>query len=81
MEVLTNYVSQGRLSPGDGSMYDGLCDMVKRSGLGTFCFSNGDVFRGSWRDDVMHGKVRMLHVQACFYLRWQKNYVMRLLCR
>ncbi|KAM7487850.1 hypothetical protein LguiB_025334 [Lonicera macranthoides] len=47
---------KGRLSLGDGSIYDGMWRYGKRSGLGTFYFSNGDVFRGSWRDDVMHGK-------------------------
>ncbi|KAI3700207.1 hypothetical protein L2E82_44828 [Cichorium intybus] len=36
----------GRLSLGDGSMYDGLWRYGKRSGMGTFCFSNGDVFCG-----------------------------------
>jgi hypothetical protein len=38
-------------------MYDGMWHYGKRSGPGTFYFSNGDVFQGSWRDDVMHGKV------------------------
>lgn len=56
-KALTNHVPQGRLSLNNGSMYDGLWRYGKRSGLGTFCFSNGDIFRGSWRDDVMHGKV------------------------
>lgn len=35
----------------------------KQSGLGTFKFSNGDVFRGSWRDDVMHGKVSVVPLE------------------
>jgi hypothetical protein len=48
---------QGRLVLGDGSIYDGMWRYGKKSGLGTFCFSNGDVFQGSWREDVMHGKV------------------------
>ncbi|THG14353.1 hypothetical protein TEA_018907 [Camellia sinensis var. sinensis] len=47
---------QGRLSLGDGSIYDGMWRYGKRSGLGTLYFRNGDVFQGSWRDDVMHGK-------------------------
>lgn len=54
---VNNPIFQGRLSLGDGSIYDGMWRYGKRSGLGTFYFSNGDVFRGSWRDDVMHGKV------------------------
>lgn len=48
---------QGRLTLADGSFYDGTWRFGKRSGLGTFCYSNGDVFQGSWRDDIMHGKV------------------------
>lgn len=47
---------KGRLSLGDGSIYDGMWRYGKRSGFGSFRFSNGDMFRGSWRDDVMHGK-------------------------
>lgn len=50
-------ITQGRLVLGDGSIYDGIWHYGKRSGLGTFYFSNGDVFQGSWREDVMHGKV------------------------
>lgn len=50
-------ILQGRLSVGDGSIYDGMWRYGKRSGLGTFYFNNGDVFQGSWRDDIMHGKV------------------------
>ncbi|OMO53654.1 hypothetical protein CCACVL1_28452 [Corchorus capsularis] len=46
---------KGRLVLGDGSIYDGR-RYGKRSGVGTFYFSNGDVFQGSWRDDLMHGK-------------------------
>lgn len=53
---------QGRLVLGDGSIYDGLWRYGKRSGLGTFYFCNGDVFQGSWRDDVMHGKVCHMHI-------------------
>lgn len=49
---------QGRLSLADGSIYDGMWRYGKRSGLGTFYLCNGDVFQGSWRDDIMHGKVR-----------------------
>lgn len=49
--------SQGRLVLGDGSRYYGMWHYGKRSGSGTFYFSNGDVFQGSWRDDFMHGKV------------------------
>lgn len=41
-------------------MYDGMWRYGKRSGPGTFYFSNGDVFQGSWRDDVMHGKVGLM---------------------
>ena len=48
---------QGRLSLRDGSIYDGMWRYGKRSGPGTLYFCNGDVFQGSWRDDVMHGKV------------------------
>lgn len=36
----------------------------KKSGLGTFYFNNGDTYRGSWRDDLMHGKV--LIILKCF---------------
>lgn len=70
IKMFNKYVSQGRLTLNDGSMYDGLWRYGKRSGLGTFCFSNGDVFRGSWRDDVMHGKVRMLlyGLGFCFFI-------------
>lgn len=49
--------NQGRLVLGDGNIYDGLWHSGKRSGPGTFYFKNGDMFQGSWRDDVMHGKV------------------------
>lgn len=56
-ETITNQNLQGRLSLGDGSIYDGMWRFGKRSGLGTLYFRNGDVFQGSWRDDVMHGKV------------------------
>ncbi|EOY01211.1 1-phosphatidylinositol-4-phosphate 5-kinase, putative isoform 2 [Theobroma cacao] len=47
---------RGRLILGDGRIYDGMWRYGKRSGVGTFYFSNGDVFQGSWRDDLMHGK-------------------------
>eukprot|EP00258_Populus_trichocarpa_P046772 XP_024462791.1 protein ACCUMULATION AND REPLICATION OF CHLOROPLASTS 3 [Populus trichocarpa] len=40
----------------DGRMYDGMWCYGKRSGPGTFYFNHGDVFQGSWRDDVIHGK-------------------------
>lgn len=49
--------TQGRLILEDGSIYEGMWRYGKRSGLGIFYFSNGDVFQGSWRDDMMHGKV------------------------
>lgn len=41
----------------DGSFHDGMWRNGKRCGLGSFYFSNGDVYQGSWRDDLMHGKV------------------------
>lgn len=41
----------------------------KRSGVGTFYFSNGDVFQGSWRDDLMHGKVSHFLFFYFFYYR------------
>lgn len=50
-------ILQGCLSLGDGSKYDGMWRYGKKSGLGTFYFNNGDIYRGSWRDDLMHGKV------------------------
>lgn len=56
--------NQGRLVLGDGSIYDGLWRHGKRSGIGTFYFKNGDMFQGSWRDDVMHGKVCTLKVNS-----------------
>ncbi|GMN61881.1 hypothetical protein TIFTF001_030962 [Ficus carica] len=56
---------QGRLVLGDGSIYDGMWRYGKRSGSGTFYFSNGDVFQGSWRDDVMHGKVLNFEAKTC----------------
>ncbi len=59
---------QGRLVLGDGSIYDGMWRYGKKSGLGTFCFSNGDVFQGSWREDVMHGKVCLI-----FFFFFDKN--------
>ncbi|KAL9364477.1 hypothetical protein Peur_042350 [Populus x canadensis] len=40
----------------DGRMYDGMWCYGKRSCPGTFYFNHGDVFQGSWRDDVIHGK-------------------------
>lgn len=49
--------TQGRLILEDRSIYEGMWRYGKRSGLGIFYFSNGDVFQGSWRDDMMHGKV------------------------
>ena len=49
--------TQGRLVLGDGSIYDGMWHNGKRSGLGTFYFKNGDVFQGTWREDLIHGKV------------------------
>lgn len=55
--LILRKILQGRLLLGDGSIYDGMWRYGKRSGLGTFYFSNGDVFQGSWRDDAMHGKV------------------------
>lgn len=54
-------LKQGRLILRDGSIYNGMWRYGKRSGLGTYYFSNGDVFQGSWRDDVMHGKVGHFH--------------------
>ncbi|KAK3006147.1 hypothetical protein RJ639_017542 [Escallonia herrerae] len=56
---------KGRLSDGDGNIYDGMWRYGKKSGLGTFYFRNGDVFRGSWGDDAMHGKSRL---QKCVAL-------------
>lgn len=56
-DLFVSQFVQGRLILGDGSIYDGMWRYGKRSGLGAFYFSNGDVFQGSWRDDVMHGKV------------------------
>lgn len=51
------FIVQGRLTFVDGSFYDGMWRGGKRSGLGTLYYSNGDVFHGTWRDDLMHGKV------------------------
>nr|TKR83584.1 hypothetical protein D5086_0000263550 [Populus alba] len=48
---------KGHLILEDGRMYDGMWCYGKRSGPGTFYFNHGDVFQGSWRDDVIHGKV------------------------
>jgi hypothetical protein len=41
-------------------MYDGMWCYGKRSCPGTFYFNHGDVFQGSWRDDVIHGKVGLM---------------------
>lgn len=60
---MNNFILQGCLSLTDGSFYDGMWHNGKRSGLGTFCYSNGDVFQGAWRDDLMHGKVRFFCTQ------------------
>ncbi|KAK8961007.1 Protein ACCUMULATION AND REPLICATION OF CHLOROPLASTS 3 [Platanthera guangdongensis] len=73
---------KGRLTSMDGSFYEGFWKCGKRSGLGTFCYSNGDLFRGPWRDDVMHGKANGKHivvlVQGWFYFhtgdRWFANF-------
>lgn len=54
------FCMQGRLILVNGSIYDGMWRYGKKSGLGTYYFGNGDVFQGSWRDDVMHGKVCFL---------------------
>ncbi|OMO98487.1 putative 1-phosphatidylinositol-4-phosphate 5-kinase [Corchorus olitorius] len=54
---------KGRLVLGDGSIYDGR-RYGKRSGAGTFYFSNRDVFQGSWRDDLMHGKLNLKVILA-----------------
>lgn len=48
---------KGHLILEDGRMYDGMWCYGKRSGPGTFYFNHGEVFQGSWRDDVIHGKV------------------------
>lgn len=57
-KVTASYSHQGRLVLGDGSIYDGIWHNGKRSGLGTFYFKNGDVFQGTWREDLIHGKVK-----------------------
>lgn len=66
---------QGRLTCGDGSIYDGTWHYGKKSGLGTFYFSNGDVFQGSWREDVMNGKVCLF----LFKIKFASNLVDRLM--
>ena len=60
MTILYCFYLKGRLTFEDGSFYDGMWRSGRRCGLGTFCYGNGDVFQGSWRDDVMHGKVFLL---------------------
>jgi len=57
---------QGYLIFPGGSFYDSMWQYGKRSGLGTFCYSNGVVFQGAWRDDLMHGKVRILQSARAF---------------
>lgn len=57
-KVMAGFSHQGRLVLGDGSIYDGMWHNGKRSGLGTFYFKNGDVFQGTWREDLIHGKVK-----------------------
>lgn len=57
-KVMAEFSHQGRLVLGDGSIYDGMWHNGKRSGLGTFYFKNGDVFQGTWREDLIHGKVK-----------------------
>lgn len=58
---------QGRLVLVDGSIYDGIWRYGKKSGPGTFYFSNGDVFQGSWREDAMHGKVCLFLFQTVYF--------------
>ncbi|KAH8500490.1 hypothetical protein H0E87_015657 [Populus deltoides] len=57
----------------DGRMYDGMWCYGKRSCPGTFYFNHGDVFQGSWRDDVIHGKEVTLergNISTCACVWW-----------
>lgn len=58
-----DFMFQGCLTFPDRSFYDGMWHYGKRSGLGTLCYSNGDLFQGAWRDDLMHGRVRILNIE------------------
>ena len=63
-----SFLSQGRLVFGDGSIYDGMWHKGKRCGLGTFYFKNGDVFQGTWSEDLIHGKVNTYSLIFCIWM-------------
>ena len=41
----------------DGGHYEGGFVQDRMSGQGTCTFKNGDVYIGSWKDDLRHGAV------------------------
>lgn len=47
----------------------------KRSGFGSYRFSNGDMFRGTWRDDIMHGKVLEVLISSGLLIQLTNEFI------